>query len=106
MKHKDLPQRWQDKIEKYLSEHGHEYNRKYKRFSAYDFSVNSHIKITFEDGSHAFFKYAFYWIEELWKEVAVFTEHCGYHIFNLGELLLETTDGNGNTTKTDDYRTE
>jgi hypothetical protein len=99
MKHKDLPQRWKDRIEVYLREQG----SKYKEFSAYDFSLNQNIKITFDDGSNAFFKYSFYWIDNEAKEFAVFTEHCGYHIFNLGEILIDTTDSEGKIINTDDY---
>jgi hypothetical protein len=102
MKHTDLPQRWKNRIEDYLQKQG----SKYKELSAYDFAGNSSIKITLDDGSYAFFKYAFYWIDKEAKEVAVFTEHCGYHIFNSGEILLETIDYEGNIVKTDDYRTE
>ena len=102
MKHKDLPQRWKDKIEIYLQKQG----SKYKELSSYDFSLNQNIKIIFDDGSNAFFKDSFYWTDSELKEVAVFTEHCGYHIFNLGEILLETVDWEGNIIKTDDYRTE
>jgi len=31
----------------------------------------------------SFFHYAFYLLDEELNEVAVFTEHCGYHIFPL-----------------------
>jgi hypothetical protein len=102
MKHKDLPQKWKDRIEIYVKENG----SKYKQLSAYDFSLNQNIKITFDDGSYAFFKYAFYWTDDEAKEVAVFTEHCGYHIFYLPELLLETVDSAGKVNKVEDYRTE
>ena len=100
MKQKDLPQRWQDKLQNYLVEIG----SKYKELSAGAFQHD--LKITFEDRSYAFFFYAFYWIDEELKEVAVFTEHCGYHIFYLPEILLESIDRQGNIIKTDDYRTE
>jgi hypothetical protein len=106
MRHEDLPQRWKNKIYSYLLEKGSEYSPKYKRFSVYDFSDNFSLKISFEDGSYAFFKDAFYWIDEEAKEVAVFTEHCGYHLFNLPEILIETVHWEGNIIKTDDYRTE
>lgn len=102
MKHKDLPQRWKDKIEEYLLKQG----SKYKQLSAYDFSADSNLKITFDDGSYAFFKDSFYWVDEKEKEFAVFTEHYGYHIFNLGEILIETFDWGKNIIKTDDFRTE
>ena len=100
MRQRNLPQRWQDKLAEHLIEIG----SKYKELAADAFKHN--LKITFEDGSYAFFNYAFYWIDEVWKEVCVFTEHCGYHVFYLPEILLETTDRNGNVIKTDDYRTE
>ena len=106
MRHEDLPQRWKDKIKEYLSEKGSDYGKKYERLSLYEFSDNLNLKIAFDDGSYAFFQDAFYWIDNERKEVAVFTEHCGYHIFNTGELLLETFDWEGNLVKTDDFRTE
>ncbi len=102
MKHKDLPQRWKDKIEEYLIKQG----SKYKQLSAYDFSADLNLKITFHDGSYAFFYSSFYWVDAQEKEFAVFTEHCGYHIFNLGEILIETLNWNEEIIKTDDYRTE
>lgn len=102
MKHNDLPQRWKDKIEIYLQEQG----SKYKELSAYDFSSDSNLRISFDDGSSAYFKDSYYWIDEESKEFAVFTELCGYHIFNLGEIFIETVDWKGKVLKTEDYRTE
>lgn len=107
MRHKDLPQRWKDRIENFLLKKGFDYyGKRYKRLSVYEFPSDLSLKITFEDSSYAFFMYAFYWIDEESKEVAVFTEHCGYHLFNLPEMLIETVDWDGNIIKTDDYRTE
>ena len=107
MKHEDLPQKWKDKIKENLSEKSFDYyGKKYEKLSAYEFIDNLNLKISFLDGSYAFFKYAFYWIDNERREVAVFTEHCGYHIFYTGELLLETFDWEGNLVKTDDFRTE
>ena len=37
--------------------------------------------IRFSDGSYALFEYAFYAVDEEKNELAVCTEHCGYHIF-------------------------
>jgi hypothetical protein len=56
MKHNDLPQRWKNKIEDYLQTKG----LSYKEFSASEFSTNLNLRITFADGSNAFFKYAFF----------------------------------------------
>jgi predicted glycosyl hydrolase (DUF1957 family) len=102
MKHKDLPQLWKDKIETYLQKKG----SKHKQLSAYDFSNNQNVRVTFDDSSYVFFKDSFYWIDEDNEEVAVFTEHCGYHIFNLPELVIETTDWEGNNMKVDSFITE
>jgi hypothetical protein len=43
--------------------------------------------ITFEDDSKVEFKYAFVIQAPEMREVGVFTEHCGYHIFPLYEGL-------------------
>lgn len=55
------------------------------RLSAEDF--NGSVKIKHSDGTFLFFEYAFYAINEDAKEIAVFTEHCGYHIFPLNEAM-------------------
>jgi hypothetical protein len=106
MQHEDLPQRWKNRIKEHLLEKDPEKGKKHETLSAYDFSDNLNLKISFSDRSYAFFNDAFYWIDNERKEVAVFTEHCGCHIFNIGELLLETFDWEGNLVKTDDFQTE
>jgi hypothetical protein len=98
MKQKDLPERWLIKLQNHLKETGSKYNE----LSANDFRYN--LKIQMSDGSNTFFHYAFYWIDENLKEVAVFTEHCGYHILTLIDTKLELIDSQNNVIKTDDYR--
>jgi hypothetical protein len=50
--------------------------------SAFDFTSNDEVEIDFEDGSSVKFKYSFY-VECSGKDlIAVFTEHCGYHLFS------------------------
>lgn len=78
-----------------------EIGSKYKELSADAFQHD--LKIEFGDRSNAFFNYAFYWIDEESKEIAVFTEHCGYHIFFLIDTKLITLDKNGNVIKTEDF---
>ena len=80
MKHKDLPERWQQKLQAYLAENS---NSNRKQLSAFDFTTNTLVKINFEDNSTVAFRYAFFIKAEEFREVAVFTEHCGYHIFPL-----------------------
>lgn len=84
MKHNELPQRWATKLKVYLRE---EIGADKDTLSATDFPYN--LKIDFEDGSSAFFRYAFYLLDNEAHEVAVFTEHCGYHIFPLGGTQIE-----------------
>ncbi len=65
------------------------------------------MKIEFSDGSKSYFNYAFYWIDTENKEVAVFTEHCGYHIFPLLAVKLKTIDKkDGKIIKTEDFTIE
>ena len=84
MKHDDLPARWAIKLKSYISE---ELKNDRGRLSASDFPYL--IKIDFEDGSFAFFRYAFYLLDHDLKEMAIFTEHCGYHIFPLVGTKIE-----------------
>ncbi len=79
MNHDDLPGRWANNLQSHLAKLG--VNR--GRLSAEEFQLNQHLKLSFEDGSFVFFHYAFYLRDETLKEIAVFTEHCGYHIFPL-----------------------
>ncbi len=89
MKHEDLPQRWKDRIKKWLISQG-EHER--EKLSAYDFYSNNVVKITFDDGSYAEFNYPLVIEAPELNEIGVFTEHCGYHIFNLGgtHVLVES----------------
>ena len=76
MKFEDLPHRWKTKLKQYIHQHLDE-NR--ERPSAGDFKDN--LRLDFPDGSHAYFRYAFYILDPDTNELAVFTEHCGYHLF-------------------------
>jgi hypothetical protein len=54
------------------------------------------VRLRFEDGSFAYFEHAFFIEDPARRRVAVFTEHCGYHLFPSGELsiaLVRTTAG-------------
>lgn len=75
---------------------------KYNNLSISDF--HHHLKIEFADNSNAFFYYAFYLIAEDLKEVAIFTEHCGYHIFPFIDSKIELFDFSGNIIKTENYK--
>lgn len=77
MKYDDLPERWKIKIREYLQS---KKIRNRIKFDANDFH-NSRVIIRYEDGSKAENNYAFVIVApELNYEVAIFTEHCGYHL--------------------------
>ena len=89
MRNTDLPERWKPKLQEYLIAKG---STRPEKLSASEFPSETTVSIRFEDGSHVEFRYAFV-IEalEFW-EVAVFTEHCGYHLFPLYDGLELTID--------------
>lgn len=76
MRHNDLPERWQ--LELHLTARG---STKPEKLSASEFPSGTRVKIRFEDDSHVEFRYAFVIEAPEFREVAVFTEHCGYHLF-------------------------
>jgi len=62
--------------------------------SAYDFPCGQSVRLSFPDGSFAFFENAFLIEHPAHRQVAVFTEHCGYHVFPSADLsfdLVRTT---------------
>ncbi len=77
-----IPIHWQQWIKNYSKEAS---NGKWERLGVKDF--NGFVKIRFPDGSSVLFEYAFYAVDEDRKELAVFTEHCGYHVFPLFENM-------------------
>ena len=85
MKHDDLPERWKQKVIQYLRDNG---ETKREKLSAYDFFPNQIVQIKFEDDSFAEFKYPLLINAPEFNEVGVFTEHCGYHIFNMGGTYI------------------
>ncbi|MCP4379728.1 MAG: hypothetical protein GY794_26605 [bacterium] len=81
MKHRDLPERWKQKIREYLRSQGVEDR---DELNAYDFFTEQVVKIKFEDDSYAELYYPLVIEAPEFNEAGVFTEHCGYHIFSMG----------------------
>ena len=50
--------------------------------TAYDFK--GEVLLTYEDGSSIHYKNAFMLSNQ--EEIAVFTEHCGYHLYDIKEF--------------------
>ncbi len=82
-----VPDAWKPRLRQYLRERRGEDR---ERLSAGDFPPGQSVLIRFPDGSHALFRFAFAIADEAAGEVAVFTEHCGYHIFPTGDAEVET----------------
>jgi len=93
-----IPDDWKPRLRAYLrAQCGEDRDR----LSADDFPAGQSVVIRFPDGSQVLFRYAFAVPDEAGREVAVFTEHCGYHVFPLADAELEvvqsepTTAGDG-----------
>jgi hypothetical protein len=81
-----VPEAWKPRLRSYLRERSGEDR---DRLSAGDFPPGQSVLIRFPDGSHVLFRFAFAITDESVGEVAVFTEHCGYHVFPAGEAEVE-----------------
>jgi hypothetical protein len=88
MRQLDLPERWKVKLRDYLIAKGSNDGT----LSASDFPVDNVVRIEFEDDSKVEFRYAFVVEAPEFKEIAVFTEHCGYHLFQLHEGMSLITE--------------
>ena len=84
MQSTDLPERWKLKLQEYLIAKG---STKPEKLSASEFPSETTVSIRFEDDSRVEFKYAFVIEAPEFREVAVFTEHCVYHLFPLYDGL-------------------
>ncbi|MBC6698291.1 hypothetical protein [Hymenobacter sp. BT190] len=88
MRHSDLPERWKIKRRHYLTAKGSNYTT----LNASNSPVESVMRIEFEDDSKVEFRYAFAIEAPEFKGIAVFTEHCGYHLFQLHEGMSIITE--------------
>src|SRR5262245_36641444 len=52
-----------------------------KGLGASDFPLDHELRVALMDGSFVQFRYAFAVASEAKRAIAVFTEHCGYHVF-------------------------
>jgi hypothetical protein len=63
--------------------------------AAADFPSDHDLRITLMDGSVVRFRYAFAIESETKRAIAVFTEHCGYHVFPHHEAVISRVPPNG-----------
>jgi hypothetical protein len=90
----DVPPRWRPRLERHLGGP--------RRLGAADF-LHDLVLIRYADGSHQMFHFGLVLHDASLDEIAVFTEHCGYHFLpahglkitlyqQLDQLQLETTN--------------
>ena len=82
----EIPARWKERVRRYVRETSGEDR---DHLLAFDFPSGCSVRLDFPDGSMAIFRYAFHLDDPELRETAVFTEHCGYHVFPRGELKIE-----------------
>lgn len=81
-----VPDAWKWRLRQYIRERcGEERDG----LTAGDFPAGQAVIIRFPDGSYAHFRHAFAIMDASAGEVAVFTEHCGYHVFPSGDAEVE-----------------
>jgi hypothetical protein len=81
-----IPDEWKPRLRAYLlATTGQES----ERLSAANFRADQSVHLQFVDGSFAIFRYAFAILDEKKDRCIVFTEHCGYHVFPVGEDGLD-----------------
>jgi hypothetical protein len=81
-----VPEAWKPRLRRYFRERRGE---KRDRLSAGDFSPGQSVFVRFPDGSHVLFRHAFAIRDVAAGEVLILTEHCGYHVFPLGDAEVE-----------------
>lgn len=59
-----------------------------KGLGAGDFPSGHDLHIRLADGSFVCFRYAFCLVNEKTLRLAVFTEHCGYHLFSAQDAVV------------------
>ena len=60
--------------------------------SVHDFSSSKGVFIEFPDKSTCHFNHAFFVVDKNNEMAAVFTEHCGYHEFNICDAIIRETE--------------
>jgi hypothetical protein len=86
MKHHQLPDHWQNRVVALARELS---GGRYSTLGAEAFKQQA-VRLRFPDGSAALFLYSFVLTDEARGELAVFTEHCGYHVFPLEDTTVDT----------------
>ena len=86
MNKEDLPTRWKQRIKDHLNSKGVVHRIE---LNSGDFDLNQLVSLEFDDGSYAEFNYPLIIEDPDDIEIGIFTEHSGYHIFNLNSVEVK-----------------
>lgn len=84
-----LEQQWSAMLAEHFGIDLAQFRASPERFMAFQ---NQSVSIELMDGSSATFRWAFPLIDERLKAIAVFTEHCGHHVFPYHEARVRIDD--------------
>ena len=82
---------WADELSNHLNRPAEEIRK--SGLSAQDFPASGSLHIKLMDGSFVQFEHAFHVVNPKRYAIAVFTEHCGYHVFPLHEAVVTRITG-------------
>ena len=77
---------WAEELALHLDRPAEEIQR--KGLGARDFPNDGSLHVKLMDGSFVQFEYAFHLVSAEKFAIAVFTEHCGYHVFPFHEAVV------------------
>lgn len=75
-----LLEQWADLLAPSIGRTGDELRE--QGLGALDFPSDSALRVTLQDGSFVQFEYALYALDRETHQIAVFTEHCGCHLYS------------------------
>lgn len=82
---RQIEQEWSSLLATRFGCTAEEFNVQPEKFMSYP---NGTLRVELMDGSEVHLKYAFALISEKWKAIAVFSEHCGHHVFPYHEAKV------------------
>ena len=81
----ELEREWSVELAKHFGQDVESFLVDPTRFMQYPIEV---VRVELMDGSHVEFKYAFALVSEELRAIAVFTEHCGHHVYPYHEARV------------------
>lgn len=82
---------WAEELSQHLGRSAHQI--RHEGLGAADFPASSSLHIKLMDGSFVQFESAFHVVNPKKYAIAVFTEHCGYHVFPIHDAVVTRITG-------------